>query len=140
MADAARDLHTKSTSDSGGGVAAPVLRETPDVLLDAARRYAREGRESHVLWAEHLRAHRNGAPCESCTAEVIATAGDVEVQDEWVRKYEVILLALDLVDETLAVRLVDAVARLADEGMRDRAVYFAQRALRYREEARRVAA
>lgn len=85
--------------------------ESPDVLLEAARKYAREGRESHVLWASHFRAHRNGSDCDACTEDVIATAGDVEVQDEWVRKYDVILLALDLVDETLA--------RLADEGMRD---------------------
>lgn len=111
--------------------------ESPDVLLEAARKYAREGRESHVLWASHFRAHRNGSDCDACTEDVIATAGDVEVQDEWVRKYDVILLALDLVDETLATRFVDAVARLADEGMRDRAVYFARRALRYRKEARR---
>ena len=79
-------------------------RDTPDVVLAAARQYAQEGRESHVLWANHLRLHRNGSPCDACTDEVIATAGDLDEQLEWVRKYDVILLALELVDETLAVK------------------------------------
>lgn len=131
--DASRSLVEPRPTTSKGGAC-----DTPDVLLAAARRYAQEGRESHVFWADHLRAHRNGASCDACTDEVVATAGDLDVQLEWVRKYDVILLALDLVDETLATRFVDAVARLADEGMRDRAVYFARRALRYREEAQRA--
>lgn len=112
------------------------LRPSPDRVLDAARRYAAEGRESHVLWAAHLKAHRNGDACASCTAEVVATAGDLDAQLEWVRKYDVILTALDFVDETLAVRLVDVIAKISNEEERKQRVRNAQHALRYRAESR----
>lgn len=108
----------------------------PDFVLAAAIEYAREGRASHVAWAEHLAA----GDCECCTAEVVNTAGDAAVQREWVRKYDVILTALELVEETLTVRLVDAVARISDEEERKHRVKNVRHALRYREEARLVAA
>ena len=105
---------------------------TPDVLLAAAREYAQEGRASHVAWVEHLSA----GPCDGCTPESLRAIGTVDDQREWVRKYDVILTVLDLVDETLAVRMVDAVARLADSAERDSRRRNAQHALRYRREAR----
>lgn len=112
------------------------MKASPDIVLQSAREYAAEGRQSHVLWAEHLQAHRDGNGCDRCTPEVIATAGDVEEQLEWVRKYDVILTALGFVDETLAVRLVDAVARIGNEVEREQRVRNARHALRYRAEAR----
>lgn len=113
------------------------VRETPDRVLVAARRYAAEGRESHVLWASHLQAHEDG-DCPACTPDVVETAGDLAMQLEWVRKYDVILLALELVDETLSVRLIDAVARISDDEERKSRVKNARHALRYRREAHSV--
>lgn len=62
-------------------------------ILEAIN-YAQEGRYSHVTWRDHLQAHHNGEPCEACTPEVIATAGDIETQEEWIRKYDFILAVL----------------------------------------------
>lgn len=108
-----------------------VLRQT---IRDAVK-YAQEGRESHVRWLEHLEAHADGSsPCEACTPEVVATAGDADVQREWVRKYDVILSALTA---PLAPLMVEAIAKIADEEERKRSVRFARHALRYRQKAHR---
>lgn len=119
----------------------PDVPESPEVLRSIIRdavKYAQEGRESHVLWAEHLEAHARGeATCEACTPEVIETAGDAQVQREWVRKYDVILRALSA---PLAPLMVEAIAKIGDEEEHRLRVRNARHALRYREEARRGSA
>lgn len=117
-----------------------VVPESPEVLRSVIRdaiKFAQEGRESHVRWLEHLEAHADGSSrCDYCTPEVVETAGDADVQREWVRKYDVILRALTA---PLAPLMVQAIAQIADEEERKRSVRLARHALRYRQEARRAA-
>lgn len=58
--------------------------------LDAAIADMREARQSHEDWARHLRT----GGCESCSPEVVATAGDENHQVEWVAKYDRVLTIL----------------------------------------------
>jgi hypothetical protein len=101
-------------------------------------RYALEGRRSHVLWAEHLEAHANGATvCEQCTPAVVETAGDAAEQREWVRKYDVIIEALKLNSTPL---MLGAIARISDEENRKARVRAVQHGLRYRADCDALAA
>jgi hypothetical protein len=110
-------------------------REAREALRDALR-FAFEGRQSHVAWAEHLEAHANGG-CGRCTAEVVETAGDAETQREWIHKYDTIIAALKVNSAPL---MIEAIAKIGDEENGKARVRAVQRALRYRADRDRLAA
>ena len=114
--------------------AAPAPTDTGEraALLKDALRYAFEGRQSHLLWAEHLEAHANGGTaCADCTPEVVKTAGDEAEQREWVRKYDTIIAALQRTEGGAAL-LLEGIAKIANEEDRKARVRAVRHALRYR--------
>lgn len=107
--------------------------ESPEVLRSMIRdavKFAEEGRASHQAWVEH---YTDPEPCGACTPEVIDGVGDIDVQLEWVRKYDVILSVLRA---SLAPLMVEAIAKISNEEERKQRVRNARHALRYRREAR----